>query len=121
MGRPRFAILRGVVMAKPELGTKRVCVQCGARFYDLMKQPAICPKCGAEQPAEQPRLRRLPAAPVEDKRPKKVVSPAIEDGDLDIEVAEDADVLEDTADLEDDADAIDADIEVEPDSDDTEH
>lgn len=107
-------------MAKPELGTKRICVQCGARFYDLAKQPATCPKCGTEQPAEQPRLRRLPAAVIEDKRPKKP-APEAEDGDIDIEVAEDADVLEDTADLEDDADTLDADIEVEPDSDDTEH
>lgn len=28
-------------MAKPELGTKRVCVSCGAKFYDLMKTPAV--------------------------------------------------------------------------------
>jgi uncharacterized protein (TIGR02300 family) len=39
-------------MAKPELGTKRVCVSCGARFYDLTRQPAVCPKCSTEQPAE---------------------------------------------------------------------
>ena len=30
-------------IAKPELGTKRVCVACGARFYDLTKVPAACP------------------------------------------------------------------------------
>ena len=45
-------------MAKPELGLKRTCVACGTRFYDLTRSPAICPKCGTEQPAEQPRLRR---------------------------------------------------------------
>jgi uncharacterized protein (TIGR02300 family) len=45
-------------MAKPELGTKRVCVSCGARFYDLTKTPAVCPKCSTEQPLEQPRARR---------------------------------------------------------------
>ena len=48
-------------MAKPELGLKRVCVACGTKFYDLTRAPAICPKCGTEQPAEQPRLRRAPA------------------------------------------------------------
>jgi len=37
------------------LGTKRVCVACSARFYDLTKTPAVCPKCGTEQPIEQPR------------------------------------------------------------------
>lgn len=33
-------------MAKPELGTKRLCAHCGARFYDLNHVPAACPKCG---------------------------------------------------------------------------
>ena len=32
---------------KPELGTKRVCPNCGARYYDLHRDPIICPKCGA--------------------------------------------------------------------------
>ncbi|WP_112664349.1 TIGR02300 family protein [Microvirga flavescens] len=33
-------------MAKPELGLKRQCMSCGAKFYDLNKDPATCPKCG---------------------------------------------------------------------------
>ena len=33
-------------MAKPELGSKRQCMSCGAKFYDLNKDPATCPKCG---------------------------------------------------------------------------
>ena len=33
-------------MAKPELGTKRLCSGCGAKFYDLGKDPIVCPKCG---------------------------------------------------------------------------
>ena len=33
-------------MAKPELGTKRLCAGCGAKFYDLNKDPITCPKCG---------------------------------------------------------------------------
>ncbi|HZP75825.1 MAG TPA: TIGR02300 family protein [Pseudolabrys sp.] len=32
-------------MAKPELGTKRLCANCGAKFYDLSKSPIVCPKC----------------------------------------------------------------------------
>jgi uncharacterized protein (TIGR02300 family) len=32
-------------VAKPELGTKRLCGNCGAKFYDLSKDPIICPKC----------------------------------------------------------------------------
>jgi uncharacterized protein (TIGR02300 family) len=32
-------------VAKPELGTKRLCMNCGAKFYDLSKDPIVCPKC----------------------------------------------------------------------------
>ena len=32
-------------MAKPELGTKRLCGNCAAKFYDLGKDPIVCPKC----------------------------------------------------------------------------
>ena len=112
-------------MVKPELGTKRVCVSCGARFYDLTKQPAVCPKCGTEQPVEQPRPRRTGGGNVvEDRRPKKPVpAPGAEEADIEVEGVEDVeeeDVLEDAADLEDDADAIGPDIEVEPDTDEAE-
>ena len=97
-------------MAKPDLGTKRVCVACSARFYDLTKSPAICPKCGTEQPLDQPRPRRPVGNVVDDKRPKKPApAPGIEDMDVEVEGVEDVeeeDVLEDTNDLEDDADAI---------------
>lgn len=33
-------------MARPELGTKRLCTACGAKYYDLHRDPIICPKCG---------------------------------------------------------------------------
>ena len=109
-------------MAKPELGMKRVCVACATRFYDLTKVPAVCPKCGVVQPVEQPRPKRGGGNVTEEKRPKKPPAPGIEDGDAETEaeVAEDEaeeDVLEDTNDLEDDADTIDADIAVEPETD----
>ena len=32
-------------MTKPELGTKRLCAGCAVKFYDLMKDPIVCPKC----------------------------------------------------------------------------
>jgi hypothetical protein len=108
-------------MAKPELGTKRVCVSCAARFYDLTRQPAVCPKCDTEQPAEQPRIRRPIGNVMEEKRrPKVAVVPGLEDADVEVEVADDdadEDVLEDTSDLEDEAEAI---VEVEVESNDEE-
>jgi uncharacterized protein (TIGR02300 family) len=33
-------------LAKPELGTKRQCQNCGAKFFDLNKDPIVCPRCG---------------------------------------------------------------------------
>ena len=102
-------------MAKPELGTKRVCVSCGARFYDLAKIPAVCPKCSTEQPPEQPRVRRSGGNVMEEKRRAKVIPvPGVEDPEVeaDAEAEEvEEDVLEDTSDLEDGADAI-AEVEV---------
>ena len=35
-------------MAKPDLGTKRLCAGCGAKFYDLNRTPIVCPKCETE-------------------------------------------------------------------------
>jgi uncharacterized protein (TIGR02300 family) len=29
----------------PPTGVKRICTSCAAKFYDLNKQPIVCPKC----------------------------------------------------------------------------
>jgi uncharacterized protein (TIGR02300 family) len=58
-------------MTKPELGTKRLCARCGAKFYDLNHAPITCPKCGgafeAVQVSSQLRVRagRAPVREVE--------------------------------------------------------
>ena len=39
-------------MAKPELGTKRVCPVTGKKFYDLNKNPVISPYTGQVVPIE---------------------------------------------------------------------
>jgi uncharacterized protein (TIGR02300 family) len=99
-------------MAKPELGEKHTCVSCGARFFDLGKEPAVCPKCGTEQPVEVPRLKRTAPLPEEQK---KVAKPALEGDEMDLEVpeeGEDEDLLEDADELEDDSGVIEADIDV---------
>jgi uncharacterized protein (TIGR02300 family) len=33
-------------VAKPDLGSKRQCQNCGTKFFDLNKDPIVCPKCG---------------------------------------------------------------------------
>lgn len=50
-------------MAKPEWGAKRLCGSCGARFYDLNRDPIACPECGAVFEIEAVmRVKRLRAA-----------------------------------------------------------
>ncbi len=49
-------------MADPQLGTKQICPNCQAKFYDLGKRPAHCPKCENEfDPDEAVRNRRVRA------------------------------------------------------------
>ncbi|MEQ1820816.1 MAG: TIGR02300 family protein, partial [Terricaulis sp.] len=41
-------------MAKTDLGAKQSCPSCGAKFYDLNRRPAVCPKCTTSfDPAEE--------------------------------------------------------------------
>ena len=58
--------LKDWTVAKPELGTKRMCAACGVKFYDLSKAPIICPKCGTvfEVMAPSARARAEPVAAV---------------------------------------------------------
>jgi uncharacterized protein (TIGR02300 family) len=59
------------LMAKPELGTKRVCPETGRKFYDLNKEPVISPYTGKVVPVEplararpEPVAARAAPAPV---------------------------------------------------------
>jgi uncharacterized protein (TIGR02300 family) len=52
-------------VAKPDLGTKRVCPDTGRKFYDLNKNPVISPYTGKVVPIAAPtpaRVRPEPAA-----------------------------------------------------------
>ena len=45
-------------MANPELGAKQICPNCQAKFYDLNRRPAHCPKCATDfDPEEALKLR----------------------------------------------------------------
>jgi uncharacterized protein (TIGR02300 family) len=84
--------LKDRAVAKPELGTKRLCASCGAKFYDLNKDPIHCPKCDtvyvvapivtrgrAEPAAVAPR-----AAPVEEvavPEPTEIETVSLEEAD----------------------------------------
>ena len=52
-------------MAKPDLGTKRICPDTGRKFYDLNKTPVVSPYTGKVVPIVVPtqsRARPEPAA-----------------------------------------------------------
>ncbi len=92
-------------MAKPEWGFKRTCLSCGAKFYDMKKDPIVCPKCETVfDPDAATKLKRSRQAP-DDKasKPKKEAEP-VEDDALEDDEDDDDSVLEDTSDLDDDGD-----------------
>jgi uncharacterized protein (TIGR02300 family) len=75
-------------LAKPEWGTKRICPSCGTRYYDLMRESVICPKCSTPYDPEAflKARRSRPPLPVE-KEAAPVDADA--DADTDIEAVED--------------------------------
>lgn len=47
-------------VANPELGAKQICPNCQAKFYDLNRRPAHCPKCGTDfDPEDALKNRRV--------------------------------------------------------------
>ncbi len=67
-------------MAKPDLGTKRVCPETGRKFYDLNKTPVISPYTGKVVPIAAPapsRARPEPVAPAPVARPAPAPEPEV--------------------------------------------
>lgn len=121
-------------MVKPELGTKRICESCSSKFYDLNRDPIICPKCGTqfviveisavipESTNDKTQQAEAASADVDNEEDEEelVVSPDIisledaEDDDNDI----DDDIPDDIPDFEDDEiEADDSDTFLETDDD----
>ena len=78
-------------MAKPELGTKRLCASCGAKFYDLNKDPIHCPKCGAVYEVVVATRPIRPASAVTARRPVPEEAPAPELQEVETVSLEEAD------------------------------
>jgi uncharacterized protein (TIGR02300 family) len=50
-------------VAKAEWGMKRMCPNCGTRYYDMRRDPIICPHCGSPfDPEALLKTRRTRAA-----------------------------------------------------------
>jgi uncharacterized protein (TIGR02300 family) len=86
-------------LAKPEWGAKRICPSCGARYYDLLRDPVVCPKCSTpfDPEAFLKARRSRPAAPVE-KELEPVGADEI-DPDLEAEEVEDIEAVEEEEDV----------------------
>src|SRR5579883_2200659 len=83
-------------MAKPEWGTKRICPNCGARYYDLNREGGpVCPKCHtAYDPDALLKTRRArPATPVEEP-----IEP-MADEEIDADIAAEEGEVEDEDDM----------------------
>ncbi len=105
----------GLAVAKPEWGLKRVCQSCSAKFYDMQRNPIVCPKCGATFDPDALLKSRRPR-PTPAKAAAKDAAPAADtseddtvllddNDDDDIDVNEDDDaVLTNTDDLDGDSD-----------------
>lgn len=113
-------------MAKADLGNKRICPNCGAKYYDLNRDPIVCPKCGTQ--FEAPARTRHVAPAVVDDEPEEVETEAefisLEEADEeaagpggeedeDLEVADDAEdtFLEPEEEEEDDVTDIIGDVD----------
>ncbi len=100
-------------MAKPEWGTKRMCLSCGARFYDFARSPITCPSCGAVFDVEslgrsrraRPAARAATAAgALVTEDAELAAGPAAEgeDAETEVDVEEDDAVIDDAEDAEED-------------------
>ena len=93
-----------MAVPRPELGKKRVCVNCQTKFYDLDREPIVCPSCGFEHAAEmfaRPKTPSRPARPAPTPAraaPAEAEAPELE-VDNDVEESEDEDLIEDTDEL----------------------
>lgn len=112
-------------MAKPELGTKRICPETGRKFYDLNKDPIISPYTGRSYPRsyfeggsdpvveeeeevaetepsseEGPEVVSLEDADAETKGPETDV-PDVDDEEVDIEDSDDTFLEDDEEDGDD--------------------
>jgi uncharacterized protein (TIGR02300 family) len=117
-------------VAKPELGAKRQCHNCGAKFFDLNRDPIVCPKCGAIFQGVAARAERAPAKEEDEEEEtaqpagvelvsldeaepaeEKAVEPVLEDIDVEDEAPADDPFLEEEEEDEDDVtNLIDGDI-----------
>ncbi len=95
-------------MIKAEWGTKRQCLECGAKFYDFNKTDLVCPACEAPFDIEASiRLKRnrQQLDQETDEKPLEDEATLLDDEvEADLGSDDDEGVLEDTSDIDTDDD-----------------
>jgi uncharacterized protein (TIGR02300 family) len=86
---PPFPKKVGFMATNKDRGTKRTCQngECGARFYDLSKNPIVCPICGSKYMIAHAPAGAVAAA--EERAQRKAKKPEFEPAPAEAE-AEDA-------------------------------
>lgn len=100
-------------------GLKRICMSCGARFYDLNKKPIICPSCKTEFTGEikvKSRRGRLPGeiagSQVDEDTAAEETEEETDEVERDDETVSLEEIDEDSEDGDDDAIELDDDIDI---------
>jgi uncharacterized protein (TIGR02300 family) len=107
-------------VAKPELGTKRVCPETGRKFYDLNKDPIVSPYTGKEYPISFfEETAQIAVIEKEEEEEEEVAEVEAESADVEIVSLEEADEDAKSTGKSDDLPDIDDDVEIEDDDDDT--
>ena len=102
-----FLTIEGNPMPKEEWGVKRVCPSCSTRFYDLQRDPMICPSCAHSFSLESLNAgkgRTLVADKSE--KPAKTEDDDLLDDDTVLDDDDDVDLGDDVLDDDDDDDNV---------------
>ncbi len=113
-------------MAKPELGTKRICPVTGRKFYDLNKDPVVSPYTGQIVPitvavsrgrVEAPRPVAAEPAEVDVEETGDIELVSLEDADEEATTSTKAATADDDIEIEDEVETDDDDTFLEEDED----
>lgn len=90
-------------MVKPEWGNRRMCQSCATPFYDLLKNPIVCPTCQTSyELVSSSKGRRGRQSVIHDGKNAAIDDLTLQDNlDLGADLVDDADLIEETDDLDD--------------------
>jgi uncharacterized protein (TIGR02300 family) len=91
-----FFLSTEVNLAKSEWGEKRICLDCGAKFYDMQRSPIVCPSCETVfVPVVATRSSRA-KAPAPKPKPKLVKSAVTDEDAALVTDDDDEEILDDS-------------------------